>query len=194
MERAMKILITMSAVVIAVSAHAAGATADSVPANLRVPDGNNMMFSAHAVGTQNYVCLPGKTGGFAWTLYGPDAVLHAEKSGEAIGVHILSPDASGAAHPSWQGLDGSRAQATATANSSEKPFVADGAVPWLLLKVSGTTPPHGKRATYPFATATYVQRIHTTGGIAPAAGCAVAGDVGAKALMPYEADYVFYGP
>ncbi len=159
-----------------------------------MPDGNKHLFTAHADGTQNYVCLPAKTGGFAWTLYGPDAVLHAEKSGETIGMHFLTPDAAGAAHPSWQGLDASRAQAVAIANSSDKPFVAEGAVPWLLLKISATTPAKGKAGKYPFASASYVQRIHTSGGIAPSAGCSAAGDVGSKALVPYQADYVFYGP
>jgi len=188
----MKILVSML-LMVAVSAQAAD-KADDAPANLRVPEGNKHLFTAHADGTQNYVCLPGKTGGFGWTLYGPDAVLHAENGGETIGMHFLTPDAAGAAHPSWQGLDGSRAQAVAAANSSDKPFVADGAVAWLLLKVSGTTPAHGKAGKYPFARATYVQRIHTAGGVAPAAGCAAAGDVGSKALVPYQADYVFYGP
>ena len=189
----MKILMSMVAMsMLAASAQAVG-KADEVPANLRVPEGNKHLFTAHADGTQNYVCLPNKSGGFGWTLYGPDAVLRDEK-GETIGMHFLTPDAPGAAHPSWQGLDGSRAQGVATANSSEKPFVAEGDVPWLLLKVSGTTPAHGNPGKFPFALTAYVQRIHTAGGVAPAAGCAAAGDVGSKALVPYQADYVFYGP
>ena len=188
----MKFVMSMLAMVVAVAAQAAG-KADEVPANLRVPDGNKHLFTVHADGTQNYVCLPAKSGGFGWTLYGPDAVLHGEK-GDTVGAHFLTPDASGAAHPSWQGVDGSRAQGVAAANSSDKPFVADGAVPWLLLKVSGTTPGRGKSGHYPFARATYVQRIHTAGGIAPATGCAAADNVGSKALVPYQADYVFFGP
>ena len=188
----MKIVMSMLALALTASVHAADPKADEVPANLHVPDGNKKLFTAHADGTQNYVCLPAKSG-FAWTLYGPDATLRADK-GETIGMHFLSPDAPGAAHPSWQGLDGSRAQGVAMANSSDKPFVADGAVPWLLLKVSGTTAAHGAAGKYPFARATYVQRIHTSGGIAPAGGCAAAGDVGSKALVSYQADYVFYGP
>jgi hypothetical protein len=188
----MKIVISMLTIALLASAHAANS--DEVPANLRVPEGNKKLFTAHADGTQNYVCLPAKSGGFAWTLYGPDATLHAEKGGATIGMHFLSPDAPGAAHPSWQGLDGSRAQAVPAANSSDKPFVADGAVPWLLLKVSGTTPAHEPPGHYPFASATYVQRINTSGGIASPAGCTAAGDVGAKALVPYQADYVFFGP
>ena len=187
----MKILMSMLLTIVAY-AHAAD-KADDVPANLRVPEGNKQLFTAHADGTQNYVCLPNKTGGFGWTLYGPDAVLHGDQN-TVIGVHLLTSDAAGAAHPSWQGMDGSRAQAVAVANSSEKPFVPEGAVPWLLLKVSGTTPAHVTPGKYPFDHATFVQRIHTSGGVAPAAGCAAAGDVGAKALVPYQADYVFYGP
>lgn len=189
----MKIAISMLVMTLFASAHAAAPKADDTPSNLRVPDGNKILFIAHADGTQNYACLPTKTGGFAWTLYGPDAVLRDAGNGTVIGMHFLSPDASGAAHPSWQGLNGARAQAVAMANSSDKPFVADGAVPWLLLKISGTTPAHGNPGKYVFALATYVQRIHTAGGAAPAAGCGAAGDVGSKALVPYQADYVFYG-
>ena len=136
----MKIVMSMLAMTMAISAQAA----DDVPANLRVPDGNKHLFTAHADGTQNYVCLPNKTGEVAWTLYGPDAILHGENN-ETIGMHSLTPDASGAALASWQGTDGSRVQASAVEKSLEKPFVGENAVAWLLLKVSGTTPAHGDR-------------------------------------------------
>jgi hypothetical protein len=42
---------------------------------------------------------------------------------------------------------------------------------------------------------TIVKRIHrlnTVEGKAPATGCAVADDIGKRALVPYEADYYFY--
>jgi hypothetical protein len=43
------------------------------------------------------------------------------------------------------------------------------------------------------STTTFVQRVNTRGGAAPAAsGCAQAADLGRKALVPYTADYVFY--
>jgi hypothetical protein len=38
----------------------------------------------------------------------------------------------------------------------------------------------------------YIQRVRTVEGIAPAAGCASPQDVKKRALVPYEADYVFY--
>jgi hypothetical protein len=39
---------------------------------------------------------------------------------------------------------------------------------------------------------TFIQRLNTKGGAAPADGCAVAGDVGKQALVPYTADYFFF--
>ena len=39
---------------------------------------------------------------------------------------------------------------------------------------------------------TFVQRLKTKGGSAPADGCAVSTDVGKQALVPYSADYYFY--
>jgi len=39
---------------------------------------------------------------------------------------------------------------------------------------------------------TFVQRVNTEGGVAPATGCAQLADVGKKAFVPYKADYIFY--
>jgi hypothetical protein len=38
----------------------------------------------------------------------------------------------------------------------------------------------------------YIQRLNTSGGIAPQTGCALATDIGRIALVPYAADYFFY--
>jgi hypothetical protein len=38
----------------------------------------------------------------------------------------------------------------------------------------------------------HVQRLSTTGGLAPGSGCASAADVGKEARVPYSADYFFY--
>jgi hypothetical protein len=84
------------------------------------------------------------------------------------------------------------AWAAAIQPSTDPNFVAPGAIPWLLLQVVGTQsgPALGHKLTY----TTYIQRVNTVGGIAPADGCSVATDVGRKALVPYMADYVFYRP
>jgi len=39
---------------------------------------------------------------------------------------------------------------------------------------------------------TQIQRLNTTGGVAPAQGCASPSDIGHTAFVPYTADYVFY--
>jgi len=38
---------------------------------------------------------------------------------------------------------------------------------------------------------TFVQRLNTKGGSAPADGCSVSTDVGKQVLVPYTADYYF---
>jgi hypothetical protein len=78
----------------------------------------------------------------------------------------------------------------AIASSSNPGFVESGAIPWLLLQVVGAQggPTGGETLT----ATTYIQRLNTSGGIAPSTGCAQSADVGKKALVPYEADYVFY--
>ena len=61
------------------------------------------------------------------------------------------------------------------------------AVPWLLLAATSTT------GSGVFTGVTYVQRIATTGGKAPATGCG-ADNVDAETRVPYTADYYFYAP
>jgi len=39
---------------------------------------------------------------------------------------------------------------------------------------------------------TFIQRVNTEGGVAPAAGCSLPADIGKRALVAYTTDYVFY--
>lgn len=55
----------------------------SVPANIRVPAGNKVFRVGHAVGTQNYICLPSASG-FSWSLFGPQATLFNEHDRQVI--------------------------------------------------------------------------------------------------------------
>jgi hypothetical protein len=61
-------------------AHADDITPPDVPSNIEVEEGNKAFFEGHALGTQNYNCLPcpnpttamcPDTSGFAWILFGP---------------------------------------------------------------------------------------------------------------------------
>ena len=163
-----------------------------VPANLEVASGNTPYLIGHAIGTQNYVCLL-RAGGFAWTFFGPQATLF-DDHGQQLTTHFLSanPDENGTLRATWQhSQDTSAVWALAIATSTDPAYVLPGAIPWLLLRVVGAEagPTGGPTLT----ATTFIQRVNTGGGVAPAAdGCARAADIGKRALVPYTADYVFY--
>jgi Protein of unknown function (DUF3455) len=167
----------------------------AVPSDLKVPAGHALFLRASATGTQNYVCLPTDSG-FGWAFFGPQATLTSFKSNTQVMTHFLSPnpDEGGLPRATWQhSRDTSRVWAKAVASSSDPIFVRPGAIPWLLLEVAGADPGPARRSR--LTEAVYIQRVRTSGGVAPATGCdAQAPNVGAKALVPYEADYLFYKP
>lgn len=162
-----------------------------VPADIVVEAGNNAFLIGHATGTQNYICLPsGRT--YAWTFFGPQATLF-DGIGEQLLTHYLSPnpDENAALRATWQdSRDTSTVWAVAEASSTDSSFVAPGSIPWLRLRVVGSEygPQGGDRMT----ATTYIQRVNTAGGVAPAAGCSNKTDVGRKVMVPYTTDYVFY--
>ena len=51
-------------------AHADDVKPPPVPSSIEVPAENVAFLEGHAVGTQNYICLPSGAG-FAWTFFGP---------------------------------------------------------------------------------------------------------------------------
>jgi hypothetical protein len=157
----------------------------ATPGSIAVPAGNRAFLMAHALGTQNYMCLPGPSG-IGWTPIGPQATLFDDEGGQVI-THFLSlnPEESGVARATWQhSRDTSAVWAMAVGDPA---VVTPGAIPWLLLRVvgrdSGTTD-NGK-----LAKTSYIQRVNTVGGIAPATPCV---EVGTRKFVFYEADYVFY--
>jgi len=154
-----------------------------VPSNLQAPAGNRLFRLAHAVGTQDYVCL---STGWASPAYGPQATLFNEDN-EQILTHFLGayPVGSDAFFPAWQdSRDTSIVWASAVKDAKYTPDPT--AIPWLLLKVVGNAvgPTGGDK----MIVTTYVQRVNTTGGLIPTQAC----NPGDKALVPYTADYYFY--
>ena len=173
-------------------ARAAESAARSVPAAIQVPAGNRPYFEGHAVGTQNYVCLPSGSG-FAWTLVTPEATLFDQRGEQQLTTHFASPNPAegGAVRATWQhSRDSSSVWALAMPPSTDPAFVAPGAIPWLLLRVVGTKA--GPAGGDTLSKARYIQRVNTAGGVAPAIGCSQQSDIGSKAFVPYSADYVFY--
>ena len=196
---ARRILLNACAVVLGVAfglslpeaARADHVTPPRVPSAIQAPPGTKAFLEGHAVGTQNYICLPSASG-FAWTFFGPQATLFKGNGGQII-THFLSPnpDEGGVARATWQhSKDTSTIWAVAIASSSDPKFVAPGAIPWLLLRVVGdqTGPTGGDQ----LLETTHIQRLNTSGGVAPSTGCSQSTHVGTKALVSYTTDYVFY--
>lgn len=154
----------------ALGACAHGTNAD-VPATLAPPTGEAETMTVAAQGVQRYECR-----GDAWVFIAPEADLF-DRRGQRIGTH--------GAGPYWQASDGSRIVGRVKARA-EAP--RDGAIPWLLLTAEPSSGTAGA-----FSRVTSVQRIHTTGGIAPTTPCTPE-RAGATARVPYAADYRFFSP
>jgi hypothetical protein len=171
-------------------------TVPPVPPEIQVPAGTVPFLKGHAVGTQNYICLLSASGGLSWTFFGPQATLFLtfnflnSEIRQQITTHFLSPnpDESGTARPTWQSsFDTSAVWGRAVASSMNPNFVAPGAIPWLRLEVVGTE--RGPTGGAFLTQTTFIQRLNTSGGMAPSTGCSIPG---ATMFVPYTADYFFY--
>src|SRR5215213_8280787 len=170
------------------TALAAQITPPAVPANIQVPVGNEPFLEGHAVGTQNYVCLP-QGAGFAFALFTPEATLFNDADKQKT-THFFAPNPfeNGTIRATWQhSKDTSTvwAQVKPGNASTDSAFVQPGAVAWLLLtRVGSQDGPTGGDTLTP---TTFIHRVNTTGGVAPSTGCASAADVGRQAFVPYTA-------
>jgi hypothetical protein len=168
-----------------------------MPAELEVPAGHSLFLHARAIGTQNYVCVPNGSA-FTWKQFAPEATLFLTISGEPqmqVTTHFLSanPREGGTPRPTWQSsFDTSRVWARAIATSTDANYVAPGAIPWLKLQTAGVE--EGPTGGTFLSQTSFIQRLNTSGGIAPATGCAQASQIGSIALVPYSTDYFFYRP
>jgi len=135
--------------------------------SVNVPEGNRVSSHAYALGVQIY-----RWSGTNWVFVAPEATLFADPCyEEAVGIHY--------AGPTWEANDGSKVTGVRIADC--KPY--RGAIPWLRLGAT-SAPGHGK-----FARLTFIQRVNTIGGTAPAEPGAFIGD---EARVPYAAEYYFY--
>jgi hypothetical protein len=174
--------------------HAENIAVPPLPPDLdEVPPPHEVVFVGHAIGTQNYVCLPAGSG-VAWTLFTPQATLF-RKHGQQLTTHFFSPNPNpednNTVRAAWQhSRDSSTVWGRVTDMSSDAHFVAPGAIPWLTAETAGVQegPAGGDQMTE----ITFIQRLNTVGGSAPATGCSLATDVGRKAFVPYRADYFFF--
>jgi hypothetical protein len=154
------------------SAQSLSSCLPEIPEALAVPDGNKLAFVLQAEGVQIYDCKAAADGSASWVFRAPEADLFGQR-GRLAGSHY--------AGPTWEALDGSTVVGSRLAGAT----VDASAIPWLLLQAASHT---GKGR---MSKVTFIQRISTTGGLAPATGCD-ATLAGAVAAVDYTADYVFY--
>jgi hypothetical protein len=137
-----------------------------VPEKLNPGASQSLALVVPAKGDQIYECRDGK-----WVFVAPEAELF-DKAGKKIGRHYAGPH--------WEAADGSRIVG-ALKERADAPTA--NAIPWLLLSAKSAGPEGA------FSRVTSVQRVATTGGVAPAGACS---QQGAKARVPYTADYYFF--
>ena len=151
------------------------ASAAMVPETMQVPAGHKVAMETVGVGMITYECRVKKdmAGQYEWAFAGPDAKL-LDRSGKQVGKYYGPP-------ATWEAMDGSKI-------TGKQLAVAPGGAGNIPLQFVQANPAMGQGA---MAGVTYIQRLKTQGGLAPAADCG-APNVGAKLTVNYQADYIFW--
>jgi len=137
--------------------------------SLQVPDGNALKFHGYAIGVQIY-----HWDGATWVFVAPSATLYADAGYHGqVAIHY--------AGPTWESKSGSKVVGMRLAACTPDTT----AIPWLKLGAISSQGPGV------FDGVTFIQRVNTVGGKAPAplpAGT----PAGPVANVPYSAEYYFY--
>jgi hypothetical protein len=157
----------MKKIIVGVSIAAAGCAGPvPVPESLKPAANESLALIVPAKGAQIYECRDAK-----WAFVEPDAQLF-DRAGRQICSHY--------AGPTWEAADGSKVIG-AVKQRADAP--AAGSIPWLLLGTKSV----GNEGS--FSKVTSIQRVATTGGVAPAGACAQNGE---RVRVPYTADYYLF--
>src|SRR5688572_4874006 len=170
------ILLSTASAAFADSYH--GRRAPDVPYTLQVRDGYKISFHAYASGVQIYTATASATDPtkLTWEFTGPEAVLF-DSDGEVVGSHYAY---AGPTRPAWESGSGSIVVGSRTV----PPVSVDStAIPWLVLDGIYSAGPGIFKDTL------FIQRINTTGGLAPSTPPT---QVGQEIRIPYTAEYIFY--
>ena len=148
------------------------ATANRAPelptacAHLQVT-GGQVAYHVYAEGVQIY-----RWNGTSWAPVGPAATLSADAGGNSkVGIHYGGP--------TWESNSGSKVIGEVAERCSPNP----NAIPWLKLRAKSSQGPGV------FDGVTFIQRVNTVGGNAPATPGSFAGE---DARVSYATEYYFY--
>lgn len=149
---------------------------DKLVESIRVPAGNVVAYETTAVGKLNYECRanPQNAGAVGWVLASPSADLY-DRGGRQVGTYSGPP-------ATWTLADGSSVTGAQLAVS---PVVGAIHIPQQLSK--GTP----AAAAGMLQDVTYIQRVNTKNGQDFSRPCTQS-DLGAKLVLPYQADYIFW--
>lgn len=148
---------------------------DSLPDTMKVPAGHRVAMETVGVGQITWECRADKemAGKYVWTFAGPDAKL-IDQSGKQVGTYYGPP-------ATWEAMDGSKI-------TGKQLAVSPGGAGNIPLQVVQANPAMGMGA---MSGVTYIQRVKTQGGVAPNSACGM-DNMGAKAIVNYQADYIFW--
>ena len=147
----------------------------SLPTAVQVPAGQRIAMETVGAGDITYECRAKKDmpSAFEWVFVGPDAKL-MDRSGKVVGRYYGPP-------ATWESNDGSKVTATQLAVAP----ASAGNIPLQLVKANPATGMGAMQGV------TYIQRVATKGGVAPAAACTAA-NAGQKQVVKYQADYIIW--
>ncbi|MBF6630326.1 MAG: DUF3455 domain-containing protein [Comamonas sp.] len=149
-----------------------------LPASIQVPAGHKVAWETVGSGDITYECrdkanAPGQT---EWVFVGPDAVLKS-RDGKQVGRYYGPP-------ATWEAADGSKLTATQLAVAPS----GAGHLPYQLVKAN---PAMGQGD---LTGVSYIQRVALQGGVAPSDKPCTSATKGQKAMVKYQADYIFWKP
>jgi hypothetical protein len=147
----------------------------TLPDAVKVPAGHRVVMETVGVGEITYECRDkaNTPGAHEWAFIGPSAALN-DRGGQQVGKYFGPP-------ATWQAMDGSRITGTQVAVAPAEA----GSIPLQLVKANPAVG-EGKMNGV-----SYVQRVATRGGVAPAMACD-ATSKGRRETVRYQADYIFY--
>jgi hypothetical protein len=146
-----------------------------LPAAVQVPAGHKVAMETVGIGQITYECRAKKDQAMEqeWAFVGPDARL-TDRQGRVIGRYFGPP-------ATWAHQDGSKVTATQVAVAPS----SAGNIPLQLVKAEPATGMGAMQGV------TYIQRVATRGGVAPAMACN-SSTLGQKQVVQYQADYIIW--
>ena len=153
---------------------------EALPEAVKVPAGHRVAWETVGVGEITYECRA-KAGGadaFEWVFVGPKADL-SSLQGKVVGGFWGPP-------ATWAAQDGSSLTGAQLAVAP----AGSGNIPLQLVKANPAKLVDGKGDLQGVS---YIQRVATRGGVAPALACG-SGSLGQRQIVTYQADYIFWIP